>query len=168
VIGMCCDVAADAAASIVAFPGPMGEHRAVDLAAYLGAMVESLRREPRTGATRALQYEAAPVQCAFDCAVRVGLILMELVAPAGAPPETTSDRKIVVSLTLGPRSGSLQIADSRPSGASDKIGIECSTALAHQLGGTLTSGDAAARPAFGAADPGRSWRLEFALPNAAA
>src|SRR6185369_16454403 len=63
VIGMCCDVAPDPGAGIVAFPGPLGDHRPVDLAAYLGAMVESLRRDPQAGVTRQVQYEAAPVRC---------------------------------------------------------------------------------------------------------
>ena len=165
VIGMCCDVAPDPEASIVAFPGPLGDHRPVDLATYLGTMVESLRRDPVTGETRLLQYEAAPVQCTFDCAVKLGLILMELVAPVGAPPETMSGRRIVVSLDVSARSGSLQIAESRSAGALSEIGTESAAALTQQIGGTLISDDAAAARIFGAGQPGKFWRLDFSLSS---
>jgi PAS domain-containing protein len=172
VIGICCDVAPDPAASIVAFPGPLGDHRPVDLAAYLGTMIESLRRDPGSGETRVLHYDATPLQCTFDCAVKLGLILLELVAPVGAPSETSSGRQISVSLSVGARSGSLQIADDRtghPAGSPNEIGIESATALAQQIGGTLVADTAAAAAkGFGAGHPGKSWRLDFPLPNTAA
>jgi len=161
VIGMCCDVAPDPSASIVPFPGPLGDHRPVDLAAYLGTMVESLKRDPQSGEARLVLYEAAPVQCTFDCAVKLGLILMELVAPVGEPPQTAPERWVAVSLSVSQRSGSLRIADRGPTSRTHDIGIASATALARQIGGVLVSDDADAR----AAHLAEVWRLEFPLPN---
>jgi len=168
VIGICCDVAADPAAGIVPFPGPLGDHRPVDLAAYLGTMVESLRRDPQSGETRLLEYEAAPVQCTFDCAVKLGLSLMELIAPVGSPPETASGRRLIVSLKTDARVGHLQIADAgagRLSGVPMELGVESAMALARQIGGALISDDAAAADIFGTPHIGKLWRLSFQLPN---
>lgn len=170
VIGMCCDIPSGPADGIVPFPGPLGDHRPVDLAAYLGMMVESLRRDPRTGEARLLQYEAPPVECTFDRAVKLGLTLMELIAPVGTPNEPTAGRRIYVSLAAGPRSGSLRIADNgagRPSAPQSDIGIASAAALARQIGGSLTPDDAAAAHYFGTAHFGRFWRLDFPLPGAA-
>jgi hypothetical protein len=133
VIGMCCDAAPDPSAGIVAFPGPLGDHRPVDLAAYLGTMVESLRQ---VGGTGRLDYEAFPIQCGFDRAVKLALILMELIVPVGTAAETKSDRRIRVTLKDGARSARLEVADSdrRPV---DAIGVESATALARQIEGRL-------------------------------
>jgi len=164
VIGMCCDVAPDPSAGIVAFPGPLGDHRPVDLGVYLGTMVESLRYDPRTGAARQLQYEAMPARCNFDSAVKLGLILMELVAPVGTSQEMSSERRITVSLKVDTRSGRLQIDDSgvgRSFGEPRDIGIESAAAFARQLGASLVGDEVAPYS-------GRHWRLDFPLPSSAA
>jgi hypothetical protein len=148
VIGMCCEIAQDQTRGFAAFPGPLGEHPPVDLAAYLGTMVESLRRDPRSGSAPKVQYNATPVQCPFDRAVALGLILMELVAPVGPPPEAAS-RRVDIVLSVGTGSGELQIAGDRPR----EIGMESAAALARQIGGTLVS-------------EGGRWRLDFPLATA--
>lgn len=171
-IGMCCGVGPESSNSIAPVPGPMGEHRPIELAAYLGTLVESLRRDPQTGVERLLQYESAQVECTFDYAVKIGLILLELVAPVGVANETASGRRVGITLEIGARSGRLRITDNgagRLAGAQSDIatdiGIQSAGALAGRIGGTLTSDDAGAAHYFGSAHLGRLWRLEFPLPG---
>ncbi|HVT51659.1 MAG TPA: PAS domain-containing protein [Dongiaceae bacterium] len=156
VIGMCCDIASDPNAGIVPFPGSLGDRRPVDLAVYLGTMVESLRQ---IGGTGRLDYEAIPAPCRFDRAVKLGLILMELAAPVGMAAETRPDRRIRVTLKSGARSARLEVADSEGH-VIDDIGIESATALTRQIDGTLASDDA---PGLG-----RQWRVDFPLPDVTA
>jgi hypothetical protein len=170
-IGMCCDVGSESAGSIVPVAGPMGEHNPVELADYLGTLVESLRYDPGTGPARLLQYEATQAECTFDRAVKIGLILLELVAPVGAPNEAAPGRPVVISLEIGARSGHLRIADNGAGAQKDiatEIGVQSATALARQIGGTLTSEDAAAVHDFGSAHFGRLWHLDFPLPGGTA
>jgi hypothetical protein len=160
VIGMCCDVAAPPAARITTWPGPLGEHRPVDIAAYLGTIVESLRRNPETGETREIDLEAASARCTFDCAVKVALILLELVAPVGAAADRAAGRRVKAALQTAGRSARLRIADNgigRPTGPAIDLGLRTAAALAEQLGGALGS----------EAGTGRVWTLEFPLPEAA-
>jgi hypothetical protein len=159
VIGMCCDVAASPAARITTWPGPLGEHRPVDLAAYLAAVVDSLRRDTETGETREIDLEAAPAWCAFDCAVKVALTLLELVAPAGSAGDKAHGRKIKVALQTAGRSARLRITDNgvgRPTGPAIDLGLRTASALAEQLGGALGS----------EAGVGRVWTLEFSFTEA--
>jgi hypothetical protein len=139
VIGMCCDVAPGSAAGITPSPGPLGERQRVDLAAYLATMAESLRRDPRTGAARRVEYQASTAQCAFDHAVRLALILMELVTPVGTAPEMTPDRRIEISLRAGDGSGSLEIVDPHAQSRHpfDDLGLESAATLARPIGGAL-------------------------------
>jgi len=135
VIGICCEVAPEPMPGMATFPGPMAEHRAIDLAAYLGTAVESLRRDPQSGATRGVEYRAMPVRSPFDCAVKLGLILMELVAPVGLPAAATAAPSIDVQLNVGAQAGDLQIAGAAARG----IGLESATSLARQFGGRLVA-----------------------------
>lgn len=148
VIGMCCEITRDPVRGIAAFPGPLGEHPPVDLAAYLGTMVESLRRDPQSGATRHAEYDATPVQCPFDRAVALGLILMELAAPVGPPPDAVSAPPVGIVLQGGAGSAELQIACDTPS----EIGMESAASLVRQIGGRLVS-------------EGGRWRVDFPLPT---
>jgi hypothetical protein len=95
-----------------------------------------------------VEYEATPTPCTFDRAVALGLILMELVAPVGPPPEAAAVPRVDIALNVGAVSAKLQIACGRPS----EVGMESARSLARQIGGRLAS-------------EGGRWHLDFPLPR---
>jgi hypothetical protein len=115
------------------------EARDIDAAGFLNTVLASVARDAHGHARLAIAPRIDALTLPFCTAVRFGVILAELIAPAGSVPKPELDRKIGVSLQAMRGEIRLAIAEDRPAAATEgrAIGVVTAGALARQLGGTL-------------------------------
>jgi PAS domain-containing protein len=146
----------------------------VDAGEYLQDVSDSLRRAMPDNVPRSLTFHRSSLALDFDRAVKLGMIVCELVAEAtggatrGRITVALRAEGDAVSLTLAEdEAGTIVAGLDRPD-AIGAISIAAARALGRQLGGVLAPSTHAGAAYFGTVYLGRVWRLAFPIAATAA